>query len=94
MNPIDPGGRRLDGQTLVCSCRVAMPNIIRQSGNYLSESELLSEIHFANVLILQNFVRRACGNKAAITEYIGSTANSEGFPNIVVRDKHPNLAIT
>ena len=37
-----------------------------------SEFELLSEIHFANVVIFQYFFGRPRGDQTAITEYIGS----------------------
>ena len=46
------------------------------------------------MLILQNFFRGPRSNQAPITQYIGSTANSEGLANIMVSDQDPDIPFT
>jgi hypothetical protein len=57
---------------------------------FASELELLSEIHFSNMLIFENFFRRAFRNQAAITQYIGVPADTERFAHIMVSNQDAN----
>lgn len=93
MQPFDPDTGSPKLRAGLCLRPVAPAELNRQSGNDPSESELLSEIHFANMLILQNFVRRASGNQVALIQYIGSHANSEGFPDIMVGNEDTDVPI-
>ena len=59
-----------------------------------SERELLPKINFPDVLILQYVVRRARSDKASITQYIGSFADSEGLPHIMVGNQHADIPLS
>ena len=61
---------------------------------FASELELLSEIHFSNVLIFQNILRRACRDQNSVTQYISVTADAERFSDIMVSDQDPDIALT
>ncbi len=60
--------------------------------HYASEFELLSEIHFSDVLIFQNIFGRSGGDQAAIAQYIGTAANTECFPHIVIGNQYANIS--
>ena len=74
--------------SLWAKCRHTRPVCLQ----FASELELLSEIHFSNVLIFQNGLRRSGRNQAAVAENIRVPADSQGLPNIMVGDQHPDSA--
>ena len=48
---------------------------------------------YLNMVILEYFFWRARSDEAAITQYIGSAANSESFADIMVSDQHADVAL-
>ena len=58
-----------------------------------SEFELLSEIHFSDVLIFENVLGRPGCDQAAVTQYIGMTTNTECFSHIVVGYQNTDVAL-
>ena len=58
-----------------------------------SEFEFLSEIHFSNVLILEDFLRGARRDQGAVAQNIRMTADSEGFTDIMVSNQHADACL-
>jgi hypothetical protein len=54
--------------------------------------ELLSEIDFPDMLVFENLLRCTRSDQTAITEYIGSPANSEGFSHIMVGNQDADVS--
>ena len=46
------------------------------------------------MLIFQNLLRRTRRDQAAVTQYIGAAADTEGLADVVVRDEDADAALT
>ena len=54
------------------------------------EGELVPEVHIPDLLIRKDGFRRSLGEGAPLGKDGGPVADREGFPDVVVRDEHPD----
>src|SRR6185295_3418447 len=68
------------------------PGISRTARGNL-EPEMLAQIHFSYTFIINDFFGLARGEHGAVIDNIGTVANAQGFPDIMVRDQYPNITL-
>src|SRR5579859_3386992 len=54
---------------------------------------MLAQIYFSYAFIINDFLGLARGQNRAVIDDIGTVANTERFPDIVVRDEHADVAL-